>query len=1053
MLTGCLTFILSAENVNHSVLSSGEWTKVSVTDHGFHFIPAKTLTKWGFVSAKDVRIYGYGCGDFHDDLPQIQTMEVDGGLLFFAEGPIKTTLSEDLTPSVITNPYSSKGYYFLTSDQGHPLDFQTEQQSVSSTDNANTYAVAWHQSELFSPGKTGQLLVGEDFTRQPSQIFTIPTPDAIPNSEAIVLTRFLAKSFGGASTLKINSKSFSIQPIEDIRYDFGSLISPTIKTTYGENVTVNLSITSSGQLRGANLDYIAVAYPCDLSANNLVFFTEGGKINQSNHLIFDITDPYQIKRIATNQLEQTSIFHCYQAINSIDKLPAPTFESVIDNQDIHSDFSLPQMIIISPDKWKSQAKRLAQLHNSENLPTIVLSAEQIYNEFSSGRFDPEAIKECLKMYYDRGMSSGRPLKYALLFGRGVYDNRQLTQECKSINYPLLPTWQSEESLNDVTSYTTDDYYAILSDEDSLSIAVGRICVTSAAEAEKVVDKICDYVKNPKPGQWKIKALMLADDGDEGCHLRYAEKMVEKMKQSGGETVEFKKIYLDALKKSEGTFPEARKKLEAELNNGVGWWTFIGHAGQTSLTADKLMNYNDILNLNLTVQPIIMAFTCDFLRCDNHEISGGELLMNNRYGGVIAAISATRPVNMHQNGELAECFGSQIYSADNFTVGEIYRRAKNQYRIKSHDGNGFRYILLGDPAIKIGSTDNKIIVKSINDIEPSAQNQPIAGALSRMTVEGFVSAKDGMPKADFNGDLTMHIYDAETSVTTIGNRDVFDTEGQLLYAGTDSVINGVFKATAIIPAEISDNYRNATMRLYAVDSQTGSEAFGTETRFYIYGRGDGIVDTIKPVIESFYLNRPAFKSGDIVNSSPIVYVTFTDDTAIDISTSSIGNRMLLKLDDKPLPDLSLYYSNGRIIYPLQELADGRHRLIFEVSDIAGNRTNQTLDFVTQADLNPEILDIYTDAQPAVDNANFYIEYNRTNEIIEVTLHIFDIRGNLVWESSRQGRGDTFKSNPFSWNLTDRSHRRVNRGIYIYHLTVRDLSVSRSISRAGKIAVSN
>ncbi|MDE5969217.1 MAG: type IX secretion system sortase PorU [Muribaculaceae bacterium] len=1023
--------------------SAEEWIKIGVTETGFHYIPGTLLTKWGIASPKEVRIFGYGCGDGSDDMPQIQTMEIDGGLLFFAVGPVRTNLNNDLTPSITTNPYSTKAYYFLTTDQRQPLDFQVGQQTSISTDDAKTYAVTWHQSELFSPGKTGMLLVGEDFTRQSNQTFAIPTPGAVPNSEATVMTRFIAKSIGGSSTLKINATGFEIQPIEDIRYDFGTMISPTIKTACGDNVTVNLSITSAGQLRRANLDYVAVAYPCNLSADNQIFFSKGGRIEDSNHLIFDITNPQQIKRINSNQLEQSSDFRCYQAIMSVEKLPVPNYESVIENQDIHTDFSLPQMIIISPERWKSQAMRLANLHNSEGIPAVVLSAEQIYNEFSSGRFDPEGIRKCLKMYYDRGLKAGQPLKYALLFGRGVYDNRQLSVECKNISYPLLPTWQSEESLNDATSYTTDDYYAILSDRDTLSIAVGRICITSAQDAENIVDKIINYANNPKPGEWKTKALMLADDGDDGCHLRYAENMIGRMKESGGQDVTFSKIYLDAFKKSNGTFPDARKKLEAELNNGVGWWTFIGHAGQTSLTADKLMTYNDILNLNLSIPPAALAFTCDFLRCDNNEISGGEMLLNNRNGGVIAAISATRPVNMHQNGELASAFGSLIYNKD-LTIGEIFQRAKNRCQYD----NKLRYVLLGDPAVKIAAIKNRVIVNMINDVKISDDTQPTVGAMSRITVEGAV-----LTDGDFNGTLTIKLYDAETTVTTNGNTDVFDTEGQLLYIGTDTVVNGIFNTTAIIPAEISDNYRNATMKLYAIDKHSGIEASGLETRFYIYGKGDGIVDTVKPVIDSFYLNRPAFRSGDIVNSSPTVYITVTDDTAIDISSSSNDNRMILKLDGKPLSGIMLYYSNGRIVYPLHELEDGHHSLAFEVSDIAGNHTSQIIEFVTQAGLNPEILAIYTDSQPVIDKANFYIEYNRPTEMVDVTLHIFDIRGNLVWESSRQCRGDSFKSNPLTWNLTDRSHRRVNRGIYIYRLNIRELSGSHSISRAAKIAVSN
>ncbi len=1083
-----------------SVLASGRWIKISVTSTGFHYLSPSLLKKWGFNNPNEVRLFGYGCettdeilqaSTFVDDLPEQPMMKVDGGIIFFASGPSHATLDKNNNPAIVNHPYSSKGYYFLTDGKSTDKAFATRQKLTDVSTDAEIYAVSWHENDIQSPGSTGRLIVGEDFKLTPIRSFTINMPGVAIGSTARLSTPFVAKTSGGTSTLSVEAdgtqldggQSYVIPATYDLQYGFGNMITPTVDMPVKSNRTkLKLTLTPAGQLISANLDYIAAAYkvnaPAD--ADNLIFFSKGGKIDSYPGYLFDITDSDDIRIVDDNILETSATPRCYQHISNLKKLPVPVLEAVTGNQNIHADMSAPDMIIVTPDLFKRQAALLADLHATENLKVTVLSSELIYNEFSSGRFDPSAIRKCLKMYYDRGLSAGSPLKYVLLFGRGIHDNRCVTSDCRSIKYPLLPTWQSETSLSDALSFTTDDFFGILGDMsgrdmayDTLSVAVGRVAPTSVTDARDIVDKISEYVKNSPSGQWKTRALILADDGDLGRHLGYAEDMIEQMKRKRpGSDIMYSRIYLDTFKKTNGTYPDARKKLDTKLNSGVGWWTFIGHAGPTSLTAERLLTYNDIINLDLKVTPAIIAFTCDFLRCDQPSISGAEMLLNNRYGGVIAAISATRPANLSQNGTLAKSFGDFIYQTDKdgkpLPIGEIFRRAKNGY---SSDGrlianeNKLRYLLLGDPAMRIASVNDHINISSINGIEPQIETPPSAGASSRVIIEGNIATPDSIVIDSFNGTVYTHIYDATESVTTNGNgsdgvKSVYDTEGQLLYAGTDTVINGYFRSQCILPAEIADNYRNATISQYAIDGTTGNEAAGIETRFYVYGRGETVPDTIAPTIDEMYLNHPSFKPGSTVNQSPVAYIRISDNTAVDISTTGIGNRMTLKLDDKPLTDPSLHYSplassgeSGLITYQLESLADGYHTLTFGVSDMAGNRVERTIDFIVENGYKPHIFDIYTDSSPATDKANFYIVHDRPDVTIEAVIEIFDLSGRFVWSASRRGRSEMFTSMPVTWNLTDTGGRRVDRGIYIYRCTILTADGSRSDSRAKKIAVSS
>ena len=73
-----------------------------------------------------------------------------------------------------------------------------------------------------------------------------------------------------------------------------------------------------------------------------------------------------------------------------------------------------------------EAKRLADFHlEHDNIVSIVVTPQQIYNEFSSGMQDVSAIRDFVKCQYNKENSS---LKYLLLFGDGSFDPKNRTED-------------------------------------------------------------------------------------------------------------------------------------------------------------------------------------------------------------------------------------------------------------------------------------------------------------------------------------------------------------------------------------------------------------------------------------------------------------------------------------------------------------------------------------------------------------------------------------------------------------------------------------------------
>ena len=84
------------------------------------------------------------------------------------------------------------------------------------------------------------------------------------------------------------------------------------------------------------------------------------------------------------------------------------------------------------------------------------------------------------------------------------------------------------------------------------------------------------------------------------------------------------------------------------------------------------------------------------------------------------------------------------------VGEILRLAKNS--IPGNDTNKLRFVLLGDPALRIAEPCSAIVIDSIDGVAPGSDNRPTIKARQKVTVEGHIEAPHGDIDSDFNGRL-------------------------------------------------------------------------------------------------------------------------------------------------------------------------------------------------------------------------------------------------------------------------------------------------------------
>ena len=126
---------------DHSVLASGKWAKIRVSETGIHQLTADVVRRAGFSDISKVKIYGYG-GNLQnealyaqdiretDDLKEVPQYVVDGRHYFYARSAVSWSSP---TATVRTrNPYSDYGYYFITQSDESPSLWADSASFVSS---------------------------------------------------------------------------------------------------------------------------------------------------------------------------------------------------------------------------------------------------------------------------------------------------------------------------------------------------------------------------------------------------------------------------------------------------------------------------------------------------------------------------------------------------------------------------------------------------------------------------------------------------------------------------------------------------------------------------------------------------------------------------------------------------------------------------------------------------------------------------------------------------------------------------------------------------------
>lgn len=1097
-----------------SVLSNGSIYKFEIKNQGIHELTGEDLIAAGIdinnLNINALQLFGNPGGRIpqknslfrYDDLEEMPVLIQDGGdgffnekdrVIFYADDASKYHFDTELNYYVKDlNPYETSNFVFLkidgkngkriTSQVNFEKDLQTQDYYLHiSRIEDEKYNLL---EQAFGHEGSNKYWFGDQFsssfnTKNYTSRFDIK--DYVNNSES-----YFTYNFANRSNLKS-----SVEVTLGDKKQLVKLQGTSVNSQYGtyayfgthksfpsfSNTPASLTLEYNGNGSTADgwLDYIEWQYQRRLNYTDHPILVRSQKtesasrnysVNSSKKLsLWDISDYHTIKGHEAYWSNGQTSFSVndnggknYVIFDESASFTKPTFLSKIENQNLHA-ISNKDMLIITSQSLIQEANRLASYREQQNKYDIeTINIQQLYNEFGGGKCDPSAVRDFIKMVYDRSPN----LKHVLLFGRGSFDYRGIKYNREEYN--LIPVFEYDPSniaIAPLSSHPSDDFYVLLDENEGenlkgkLDLSIGRIPVNNSSDAKIIVDKIIDYETNPKfLGDWNLTSIFAADDQDGNLHINQIDRIAEGVKEEN-RTLNPEKIYFDAFiqKSTPGgeRYPEVSAEINKRVFKGALTFCYLGHGGPSGWAQERVLQVNDINNwTNENSFPLFITATCTFAPYDDPSmVSAGEKVIINKNGG-IALYTTSRPVYAHDNERLTTAVFNNVFTrpdGEYLGLGEILRRAKNSNSQDTFKINARKFSLLGDPALKLRMPELNIYTTKINNKDASQiANLDTLKALSQVSIEGFVGLNNEISQ-DFNGNISVTVFDKEVKSKTLGqdkgsSPEEFLERKNILFKGNAKVINGKFKIEFYVPKDILFSYGKGKISYYAHNGKIGASGQFSDI---IVGGSDknGIQDNTPPVVQVF-MNNENFVSGGITSPNPLLYVIVTDDYGINLSGTGIGHDLVGVLDKSAQSTYVLNdffeselnnFKKGYIKYPLTKLENGKHQIRVEAWDIANNVGEGMIEFIVSDDPNESLHHVFNYPNPFSNTTYFQFEHNYGYERLDIRVDIYTISGKLVKSIVHQSNGDGFRINNIKWDGTNDYGGRLSSGVYLYRINIK------------------
>ncbi|ESU21455.1 hypothetical protein FEDK69T_25220 [Flavobacterium enshiense DK69] len=1095
--------------------------RIKIFGNGGRMVPLLNSVPYPMDLAENaIQVIGESDGSF----------DTDDYVLFYAEGVDVWNNESDTS----VNLYDSKTYYYVTSQGGNGKRMPLNVQPVGSSDMVFTDFddYQYHEVDKTNVARLGRKWVGESFNIENEQSFSFSFPNIVASVPVKIRVNAVSASFG-ESAFKVSANNTNLTtmdfPVLNPTDHIGAyeLVYEGVFSSSSSNVSIqlkydnggvpssngyldNISLVAKRKLQGYGKQFL---FENDLAGTNIGVgeyqLSSASGISQ----VWDVTDINNATKIVNSN---QSNFSFKSALGDVRKYVALDFDDIytppsqsgerVANQNLKGTiFNDAQgvakdidYLIVTPSWLKPQAEKLAQFHrNHSQLNVKVVDLGSIYQEFSSGKQDIGAIRNFIKYIYTSYPSfpadAGR-IKYVNLFGDASFDYKNRIFG----NTNVVPVYEalyhasvgSSTSLNfsNHSTFMSDDFYGLMDDDEGvmiigdeptikgLDVAVGRMLVNSAEQADQMVNKVFEYHDKKSYGRWRNKYVIVSDDAENSTDATLQQTLDDLGDELYAQKpfVNVKKIHSDSYVQVTAAggerYPSVNRDFVNEIESGGLVFNYFGHGGEDGLAQERIFEKTTAQNLkNQYRYPLFVTITCEFTRFDNpYRPTAGEYMYWNKAGGAISLVTTTREIGITEGEDINEILNSKLYAfgSNNYvTIAEALRQTKNL--INKGDKNVVFYI--GDPALKLAIPEPKIRLTKINDV-PITQPTDTLEALSYVKISGEVVDESDNLQSDYNGDLMVQIFDKDVNRSTLGNDGLqgsngqlaimnFTTLGETIFRGNASVANGLFEFGFVVPRDIKIPVGTGRVSFYAKKNGALVDNTGYDLTVKVGGIDENAVaDNLPPKVR-LYMNDESFVSGGITNASPIFLAFLEDEHGIN-TASGIGHDIVAILDgneNKPYI-LNDYYetdpndfTKGKVRYPFRNLAKGLHTLTLKVWDVYNNFSTAEIQFIVMGDENVELSNVLNYPNPFVNYTEFWFSHNRPFESLDVQVQIMTITGKVVKTINQSITTEGFLSRSIKWDGKDDFGDKIGKGVYVYRLTVKSLSSNKTAEKIEKLVI--
>jgi len=328
------------------------------------------------------------------------------------------------------------------------------------------------------------------------------------------------------------------------------------------------------------------------------------------------------------------------------------------------------------------------------------------------------------------------------------------------------------------------------------------------------------------------------------------------------------------------------------------------------------------------------------------------------------------------------------------------------------------------------------------------------ALAKMKIQGHIEKNDAKWN-DYSGSLMIRVMDTRKEKNYQIPRKFSDSftnvnymvEGNTLFRGKTSILNGEFAVELIIPKDISYGGDEGSISMYFFNES--SSGTGALKDLVVGGTAVNLVDNTGPDM-SLNFGDPNYEDGDFVSTNPVLHLEIADSVSGINTAGDLGHQIMLTFDEdfENSIDITEYftysegsYTTGTLEYPIYGMEIGEHNLQVKAWDNSNNSSIVETNFIVLDDSELAIKELLTWPNPMTDACSFRFQISQ-NATVEIK--VYTVAGRMVkrFEPFYATAGYTIA--PELWDGRDDAGDRLANGVYLYKVIAKGENNGKRVS---------